>query len=95
MDMPQPDVHAILRFTGRVQGVGFRYTVCQIASGYAITGTVRNVSDGSVECVAEGTKAEINAFLADLLAEMGRHVRDHSCQWAPATGQFSGFGVAY
>ena len=93
MDMVQDDVQAILRFSGRVQGVGFRYTVRQIASGYAITGTVRNVSDGSVECIAEGTRKEIKAFLADILTEMARYIHDHSCQYAPATSQYTGFGI--
>jgi acylphosphatase len=91
--MVQEDVQAILRFSGRVQGVGFRYTARQIAASYAVTGTARNVSDGSVECIVEGTRKEINAFLADILTEMARYIRDHSTQWAPATGQFTGFGI--
>jgi len=93
--MPQENVQAILRFKGRVQGVGFRFTTCQVAAGYAITGTVRNCSDGSVECIAEGTKREIRAFLADLLSQMDRYVRDHSCQWAPPSDRFTSFRVIY
>ena len=36
-------------FTGRVQGVGFRYTTKQIALGFDVSGTVKNLSDGTVE----------------------------------------------
>ncbi len=93
--MPQENVQAILRFTGRVQGVGFRFTTCRVADGYAITGTVRNCADGSVECIAEGTKLEIRAFVAELLSQMDHYVRNHSCQWAPATDRFHTFGIIY
>ena len=91
--MSRPDVQAILRFTGNVQGVGFRYTARQVASGYAITGTVRNCPDGTVECLAEGTRKEIQAFVDDLHVEMGRYIRDCTCQWAPAAGRFTDFRV--
>ena len=75
--------------------MGFRYTVCQLATGYAVVGTVRNVGDGSVECIVEGTRAEIRAFLADVLAEMARYIHNHSCQWAPAGGQFDTFHIVH
>ena len=42
-----------LIYSGRVQGVGFRYTVKQVAAGYDVAGTVRNLPDGRVELVAE------------------------------------------
>lgn len=85
----------IFRFIGRVQGVGFRYTACRVAGGIDVTGYVRNVSDGSVECVVEGEKREINAFLAALTVEMGHHIRETKQQTAPPTGQFPTFGVRY
>ena len=49
-------------YSGRVQGVGFRFTVRQLACGYDVTGTVRNLPDGQVELVAEGARAELKAF---------------------------------
>ena len=36
-------------YTGRVQGVGFRYSTKRIASGYDVTGSVKNLPDGRVE----------------------------------------------
>jgi len=58
-------VHVL--YTGRVQGVGFRFTTHQIAQQFPITGYVRNCPDGSVELVAEGTYEEILNFLHAVL----------------------------
>jgi acylphosphatase len=68
-------------YSGRVQGVGFRYTARQLASGFPITGFVRNHSNGDVELVAEGEPAAVEAFLAAVAKRMhgyitGTEVRD-------------------
>mgnify|MGYP003289200960 CR=1 FL=1 len=52
-----------LRFTGRVQGVGFRYTANSIAQELGITGWVMNDWDGSVLMEAQGTDAEIEMMI--------------------------------
>jgi acylphosphatase len=75
--------------------VGFRYTTCRVAGGYDVTGWVRNVSDGSVECLVEGESAEIDAFLADLAGQMSYYIRGKTQQEAPYTGGHSSFGVRY
>lgn len=85
----------IIRFIGRVQGVGFRWTTCRVAEGYDVVGAVRNCSDGSVECVAEGTPAEIDAFIQELSGRMTGHIRDVQQQTAPASGTFDGFSVRF
>ena len=51
------------RFTGRVQGVGFRYRAKHAASGMRVTGWVRNEGDGSVEMEVQGTEEAINRML--------------------------------
>jgi len=53
-------------FSGRVQGVGFRYTTRQLARGLDLRGWVRNLPDGRVEMLAEGPEADINALLDGL-----------------------------
>ncbi len=54
-------LHAIVR--GDVQGVGFRYFVADHARDAGLRGWVRNLSDGSVECVAEGPRGALDDLL--------------------------------
>jgi acylphosphatase len=53
-------------YEGRVQGVGFRYTVRQIAKEYEVTGWVRNLIDGRVELLVSGDAEEVDGFLETL-----------------------------
>ena len=50
-------------FEGRVQGVGFRWTVKNLARGYDVTGWVKNLPDGRVEMQACGDQDEVDAFI--------------------------------
>ena len=50
-------------YEGRVQGVGFRYTVRHLAKGYDILGWVRNLPDGRVELLLGGEPEEVAEFL--------------------------------
>ena len=52
-----------IRFSGHVQGVGFRYRASHAANGLGVTGWVRNNSDGTVEMEAQGTEEQINKML--------------------------------
>jgi acylphosphatase len=81
-------------YSGRVQGVGFRYTVRTLASGFEVTGIVRNLADGRVELVAEGTKEELEAFRRAIQdSEIGRFIRNEEAAWNEATGEFRGFEI--
>ena len=89
------DEQRIVHFAGNVQGVGFRFTACRVAQGYDVTGTVRNMPDGRVECVVEGQTKKIDAFLEDLCGRMSGYIRSQSRQTAPHTGRFESFGVSF
>jgi len=81
-------------YSGRVQGVGFRLTACRVATGYEVTGTVRNLPDGQVELVAEGVREELEAFRAAIPeAGLGGFIRDEQVAWSPALGGFRGFEI--
>jgi acylphosphatase len=81
-------------FHGQVQGVGFRYTAKTVATGFEITGTIRNLPDGRVELVAEGLRAELEAFRAALHdAGLAGFIRDERVDWADAENKFRGFEI--
>ena len=61
------------RFTGRVQGVGFRYRARIAASSIGVTGWVHNEYDGSVSMEIQGTEAQIDEVI--LSVERGTYVR--------------------
>lgn len=81
-------------YWGTVQGVGFRYTARSLARGAEVTGFVKNLSDGCVELVAEGEEAEVEGFVAAVAEAMGGCISRTDVRVEPATGEFSGFGVA-
>ncbi|HRP61884.1 MAG TPA: acylphosphatase [Phycisphaerales bacterium] len=86
-------VRYTMTFTGRVQGVGFRATTAHLASGFAITGWVRNEPDGSVMCVAEGERKELDAFVQAIKQAMHRNLRDARVVESAALGGLSGFEI--
>lgn len=88
-----PRVHALI--TGRVQGVGFRYTTQVMAEDLNLTGWVRNLIDGRVEMLAEGPQDRLEELVADLRQSPGFSlVKEVDCQWGEGTGEFSRFSVA-
>ncbi len=78
-----------------VQGVGFRYTACRIAGRYDVTGYVKNLHDGSVECLVEGDAAEIDTFVEELSQEMSGYIRRQTQQVDRYSGRYKSFGVDY
>ena len=81
-------------YSGRVQGIGFRATVRQMACGYDVVGTVRNLPDGRVELVAEGAKKELEAFLTGI-AESGLSgfIAGRKEEWSAARGGLRDFKI--
>ncbi len=81
-------------YTGNVQGVGFRYSVKAAATGFEVTGTVRNLSDGRVELIAEGEKQELEAFRQAIRDSGLEHfIRDENVTWSEPQNQFRGFQI--
>jgi len=82
-------------FTGRVQGVGFRYTARIVAQSFQVTGTVRNLPDGRVEMIAEGAPAELTRFQAAVEEAMHGNIRDATATDGPASGEFTTFDISF
>ena len=81
-------------YSGRVQGVGFRYATKTTAQGFEVTGTVRNLPDGRVELVAEGERPELEAFRRAIQdSEVGRFVCQEDVAWFPSKNGFRGFEI--
>ncbi len=62
-------------YSGRVQGVGFRFTVQGIADRFPVTGYVKNLPDGNVELLVQGTTGELEAFLQAIAERFRGHIR--------------------
>lgn len=79
---------------GKVQGVGFRYYVRQRAVELSLTGWVRNLSDGRVELLAEGSRPNLAALLVALRqGPRGSQVNDVQVEWGAADREMQGFIV--
>ena len=88
-------IHYSIYIYGRVQNVGFRYFVVMKAGEYQITGTVKNEQDGTVMVEAEGTKEQLDIFLADLKKGPGwARVDDVKVTQLPVT-DYNNFRVVY
>lgn len=75
-------------FTGRVQGVGFRYTTARLAKQFAVAGYVMNLPDGRVELVVEGEPAQVRGLLDAVKEKMGCHIRDTRVDRGLANGEY-------
>jgi len=81
-------------YSGTVQGVGFRYNVKSVANGFEVTGTVRNLTDGRVELLAEGPKAELEAFRQGIRDSGLEHfIQKEDVMWNEAKNEFRGFEI--
>ena len=79
---------------GRVQGVGFRWFVRNVAARLSLVGWVANEPSGSVRVVAEGEEAKL-AELARALGQgpSGAHVERVDSELSAATGTFTTFEI--
>ncbi|MDB5320460.1 MAG: putative Acylphosphate phosphohydrolase [Phycisphaerales bacterium] len=82
-------------FSGRVQGVGFRYTVHNLAMPHDVRGYVRNLPDGRVELVMEGPDQEMNQLLDSIRQKMTHFIRQVDTQEGPATNSFNSFAIKH
>jgi len=84
-----------LYFTGTVQGVGFRFTVEDIANSLTVTGWAKNLRDRRVEVVAEGEEEVLLEFLEKINQHFSRYIKDTEINWRPASGEFKDFQIKY
>jgi acylphosphatase len=82
-------------FEGRVQGVGFRYTVKDLSRGFEVCGWVKNLPDGSVELQAMGEREEVESFIKEIAEEstVAHHIKKLTAEKIPLLVNCSGFKI--
>lgn len=82
-------------FEGRVQGVGFRYTVKDLSRGFDLCGWVKNLPDGSVELQVMGEADEVDAFIREIAVEssLANQIRNHRVERIPLLENRVGFRI--
>ena len=85
-------MRASITVRGVVQGVGYRFFVLKQARLYNVNGFVRNMPDGTVQVVAEGTKGVLNEFIEQLrIGPVSAHVTGMEVEWSEEENRISGF----
>jgi acylphosphatase len=83
-----------LIISGRVQGVGFRFSAYDEAIDLALAGFVRNLHSGEVEIVAEGPREKLKTLVAWAhLGPPSAHVTDVREEWLDFAGEFTEFRI--
>lgn len=88
------ELHAV--FQGQVQGVGFRWSVLEWAEHFHLTGTVKNLSNGTVEVYAVGSKEDLDSFLSAIERDCGNAQIDSvTVDFGESADQFTGFKIVF
>lgn len=82
-------------FSGRVQGVGFRFTVQRIATDLGISGWVKNLYDGRVEVVAEQEDKVLKSFVEQTERYFKNDIKNKQISWSDVTGLFKEFEIRF
>ena len=89
------EVRQHFRFSGRVQGVGFRYTAQFEARSLSLSGWVKNCADGSVELEAQGDAGAIAALVKRLRDDRFIRIESTECHSMPLEPSERGFRICF
>jgi acylphosphatase len=89
------NIQAHVVFRGRVQGVGFRFTVERLAVNSGINGWVKNLSNGDVELVIEAEKKAVDDFLDKLRSQFHNYIHDEEIDLTDASANFDDFQIKF
>ena len=82
-------------FSGRVQGVGFRYTTKDLARGFEVCGWVKNLPEGTVELQVMGEEDEVESFIKEIAEEsnVAHHIKSLTAEEIPLQQCVTGFRI--
>jgi acylphosphatase len=90
----KPTKACMVYYSGKVQGVGFRATTAEIARDFPITGWVKNLEDGRVQLLAEGSEGAIDQFLKKVHDRWKDNIENEEIKKQEASGKYKSFDVA-
>lgn len=82
-------------YSGRVQGVGFRFSAQRIAEELGLCGWVSNLDDDRVEIYAEGDKISLNDLFTQIDSTFSRYIKGKQVNWESARGEFRDFSIRF
>jgi len=89
------DIAKHVVYTGRVQGVGFRFTAQRIAMRYELAGYVKNMPSGQVEMFVQGHPEDVKDCLRDISESFAAHVRDTQINEVSKNPNYTEFTIAF
>jgi acylphosphatase len=84
-----------ITFSGQVQGVGFRFTAFNMANRHQLTGFVRNLPDGTVEMLIQGTSEAIDDCIRDIKEYFSGYIRETKIKEIPSNFQYKDFEITF
>lgn len=90
-----PMKRAHLIYSGRVQGVGFRFTTEEIARSLGVSGWIRNLPSGEVEVLVQAPESAIEDLMKRVSDRFGRYIKEVKIDWESAGENSEGFEVRY
>lgn len=88
-------IHEKVHFSGRVQGVGFRFHTYQVAQEFDVAGYVQNLADGRVLLEATGEAGEVDAFIREVQDRLAVFIRSTERQTIEPAANFKGFEISH
>ncbi|MEO0474564.1 MAG: acylphosphatase [Planctomycetota bacterium] len=77
-------IRKVVFYSGRVQGVGFRYTTANLAKRFAVAGYVQNLPDGKVQLDVQGSPEEVQGLLDAIDQALARKIQASDITEHPA-----------
>jgi len=90
-----PVKQAQVIYKGRVQGVGFRFTVQGFALDFGVSGWAKNLDNGDVEVVAQAEESVLNDFLEKIRDVFFDYIKDEQVDWPQPVGNFNNFQIRF